>query len=251
MPIAPATRKAPAAAGGERSVGHSASRAMSRVAPMPRTTPAAPPTRLSAVASTRNWKRMWRARAPTARRTPISRVRSVTDTSMMFMIPMPPTRSDTDATLSSRFVITALALVEERADLPLGLGDGVGGRGRGEDHVDRAQDLRAEDAALGGRERHDDDVVLVLAPPGLPLAGEDADHLEGHVLHPDDGADRVLARLEEVIDHRLPEERDRIGARLVLLVEEATRGDGPGAHLRVGGRHALRRRRPVLVAVDH
>ena len=35
--------------------------------------------------------------APIAMRTPISRVRSVTDTSMMFMIPIPPTRSDTPA----------------------------------------------------------------------------------------------------------------------------------------------------------
>ena len=30
-------------------------------------------------------------------RMPISRVRSVTDTSMMFMMPMPPTTSDTEA----------------------------------------------------------------------------------------------------------------------------------------------------------
>ncbi len=35
--------------------------------------------------------------APTAMRMPISRVRSVTDTSMMFMTPMPPTTSDTSA----------------------------------------------------------------------------------------------------------------------------------------------------------
>jgi hypothetical protein len=33
-----------------------------------------------------------------ARRKPISRVRSVTDTSMTFIMPMPPTRSDTLAT---------------------------------------------------------------------------------------------------------------------------------------------------------
>ena len=32
-------------------------------------------------------------RAPMALRTPISRVRSVTDTSMMFITPMPPTSS--------------------------------------------------------------------------------------------------------------------------------------------------------------
>ena len=45
---------------------------------------------------------MSRPRAPTARRIPISRVLSVTDTSMMFMIPIPPTRRDTAATLASR-----------------------------------------------------------------------------------------------------------------------------------------------------
>ena len=36
-------------------------------------------------------------RAPIARRTPISRVRSSTLASMMFMIPMPPTSSEIDA----------------------------------------------------------------------------------------------------------------------------------------------------------
>ena len=37
---------------------------------------------------------MSRRRAPMALRMPISRVRSVTVTSMMFMIPMPPTTSE-------------------------------------------------------------------------------------------------------------------------------------------------------------
>ena len=37
---------------------------------------------------------MSRLRAPIAMRMPISRVRSVTDTSMIFMMPMPPTRSE-------------------------------------------------------------------------------------------------------------------------------------------------------------
>ena len=40
---------------------------------------------------------MSRRRAPTARRTPISRVRSSTLASMMFMMPMPPTSSEIDA----------------------------------------------------------------------------------------------------------------------------------------------------------
>jgi len=48
-----------------------------------------PPSSESTTASTRNWARMCRGGA-TAARMPISRVRSPTLTSMMFMIPMPP-----------------------------------------------------------------------------------------------------------------------------------------------------------------
>ena len=48
-------------------------------------------------------------RAPIARRTPISRVRSSTEASMMFMMPMPPTSSEMPAMapitmLNSRWV---------------------------------------------------------------------------------------------------------------------------------------------------
>ena len=42
--------------------------------------------------------------APSAMRMPISRVRSVTLTSMMFMMPMPPTRRLTPAMLASSIV---------------------------------------------------------------------------------------------------------------------------------------------------
>ena len=45
---------------------------------------------------------MSRARAPTAMRMPISRVRSVTLTSMMFMMPMPPTSSEIAAMDASK-----------------------------------------------------------------------------------------------------------------------------------------------------
>ena len=48
---------------------------------------------------------MSRPRAPMAMRRPISRVRSVTDTSMMFMMPMPPTMSETDAIAASSIVM--------------------------------------------------------------------------------------------------------------------------------------------------
>jgi len=46
---------------------------------------------VSRIASSRNWVRIALRGAPRAFRTPISRVRSVTATSMMFMIPIPPT----------------------------------------------------------------------------------------------------------------------------------------------------------------
>ena len=49
--------------------------------------------------------------APSALRRPISRVRSDTDTSMMFMTPMPPTSSDSAAMPPSRIVSVLLTEV--------------------------------------------------------------------------------------------------------------------------------------------
>ena len=65
---------------------------MALVIQYPKAAPKRPPPMLRTVASATNWKRMSRRFAPIALRMPISRVRSVTDTSMMFMIPMPPTK---------------------------------------------------------------------------------------------------------------------------------------------------------------
>ncbi len=95
-----------------------------------------PPANDRVSASTRNCARMLRGLAPTAMRTPISRVRSVTDTSMMFMMPMPPTRSETAAMLASSVVSVlvpcswALAIsvrlrIEKSSSVP-----GRGGAGR-------------------------------------------------------------------------------------------------------------------------
>ena len=57
----------------------------------PASTPITPPIAESAIVSARNCASMSRARAPTALRMPISRVRSFTAINMMFMITMPPT----------------------------------------------------------------------------------------------------------------------------------------------------------------
>ncbi len=77
--------------------------------PTPSSIPSIPPTNDRLTASARNWRRMSRVRAPTARRRPISLVRSVTETSMMFMMPMPPTSRLTEATLIRRpFMVWAI-----------------------------------------------------------------------------------------------------------------------------------------------
>ncbi len=73
--------------------------------------PTTPPAAASVTASTRNCVRMSLVFAPAACRSPISRVRSVTDTSMMFMMPIPPTMSETDAMAASRIDITRRGLL--------------------------------------------------------------------------------------------------------------------------------------------
>ena len=67
--------------------------------------PMTPPSAASTTASIRNCSSTSRSSAPIASRMPISRVRSVTLTSMMFMMPMPPTSRLTAATAPSSVVM--------------------------------------------------------------------------------------------------------------------------------------------------
>ena len=62
-----------------------------RLPMVPKIMPTMPPMPQSIPDSMRNWATMLLRWAPRLRRMPISRVRSVTVTSMMFMMPMPPT----------------------------------------------------------------------------------------------------------------------------------------------------------------
>ena len=71
----------------------------------PRARPITPPTAVSMIASSVNCSRMSRLRAPMALRTPISRVRSVTETSMMFITPTPPTIKPTLETANMKMKI--------------------------------------------------------------------------------------------------------------------------------------------------
>src|SRR5579863_5865775 len=70
----------------------------------PARTPSSPPITDSSVASLRNCARITPGVAPMALRMPISRVRSVTVTSMMLVMPMPPTSSEIAATAPSSTV---------------------------------------------------------------------------------------------------------------------------------------------------
>ena len=67
--------------------------------------PSTPPSEVRNAASIRNWKRISARRAPSALRTPISRVRSVTEIDMIAITPMPPTISAIDEmTISAKNV---------------------------------------------------------------------------------------------------------------------------------------------------
>src|SRR5215217_601656 len=96
-PTATLTPKARATDQPVMAAGIGENRPTSRAAPMPSRIPAIPPLTVRATASSRNWRSTSRVRAPTALRSPISRVRSDTLTSMMFITPTPPTTSEMPA----------------------------------------------------------------------------------------------------------------------------------------------------------
>ena len=77
--------------------------------------PIMPPKEDKTTASTRNCIITSLSSAPMARRVPISFVRSVTETNMMFIIPIPPTRRLTAATALRRAVniLVVLASIED------------------------------------------------------------------------------------------------------------------------------------------
>lgn len=66
--------------------------------------PIKPPIKLRVIDSARNCNNTSFVLAPTDIRIPISRVRSVTETSIMFIIPIPPTIKETPAIAPSRSV---------------------------------------------------------------------------------------------------------------------------------------------------
>jgi len=79
----------------------------------PESTPITPPMAESMIVSARNCRSMSRDRAPTALRMPISRVRSFTAISMMFMITMPPTTMPIATTAGTTANSTAVSCFQK------------------------------------------------------------------------------------------------------------------------------------------
>ena len=82
---------------------------MARAISAPNTVPMTPPNMERTTDSVRIWVRMSRRLAPRAFRNPISRVRSLTAISMMFMITIPPTSSESATTPTSTAKMPAVA----------------------------------------------------------------------------------------------------------------------------------------------
>src|SRR5437870_659623 len=87
--------------------------ATSPASAMPAARPSTPPTSESVTDSARNWRRMARRVAPSDLRIPISRVRSVTLMSMMFMITMPPTTMPMATTAGTTVKMTRVRLCQK------------------------------------------------------------------------------------------------------------------------------------------
>src|SRR5579871_4364254 len=110
---------------------------ISSESPEPKITPRIPPTALRVTASIKNWRRMLLRLAPMALRTPISLVRSVTLTSMMFITPMPPTRRPMEEITNIRRKIMKLIFLLMFVISSIGLlvgGIGVKTDGRDNEH---------------------------------------------------------------------------------------------------------------------
>ena len=104
MPVTAHTRKERMMDDCEINVGHCSITVTILDALIPINTPNKPPAILIAIASIRNCSKISIPLAPTDILNPISLVRSVTDTSMIFIIPMPPITSDMPAMTASKTV---------------------------------------------------------------------------------------------------------------------------------------------------
>src|SRR5881397_2146892 len=209
----------------------------------PSPTPIIPPMALRTTASTRNCRRMCRRLAPTAMRMPISRVRSVTETNKIFMIPIPPTSSEMDGTANNSSFMDSLVLVHDLSHLLRGFGREITG-------PDGPQELGAHDLPLGSGEGYEHHIILIVSPCVIPFGVERAYNLKRHVLDPNRGAHGIFSWLEQVLEDGIPQKR-HFGGRVHLgLGKELSTQGSPSADDQVVWRYAVDRREPVFVLVN-
>ena len=116
-------------------------------------------------------------------------------------------------------------------------------------NINRRDVLIAGDAALHRLQRHEDDVVLILAEAGIALRRQDADDGTGNLANADSGADRISA-LEKRGGGGGAEDADGAAGADLAVGEGTPAGDGPIAGDEVavvGAGHLLR---VIEVAVD-
>ena len=205
--------------------------AISFASAAPAATPKPAPMMASVVDSARNWRMMSRRLAPSALRTPISRVRSATATSMMFMITIEPTISPIAGSAMparTRYPWILRQNASAESCVCSEKSSGTPGRRRCRIRITwRAisitptiscslaawtvmppMDLEAVHQPVhGGLVGHDDELVH-RDPEGTPLFVGDADHRVRQVADPElapdggDGGEEVLADLLADDHHR-------------------------------------------------
>ena len=239
---------------------------------IPSSTPRAPPMRPSTDASTRNWRRITSRRGAEALRRPISRMRSVTETNMMFMTPIPPTRSEMPATPASRMVsvrstevaveindcsdvmvksalvgfVIAVELQEEMVRFLVGGGQVRRRAGLDGDRADRIAGRPTEDALGAGGDRDDQPVSSGSEVPDdddVPVEVSTPTTVSGHSVDID-GLPQRIGAAEELGCRRGTEHGDGRVIGYVLVVEKSALGEGATPDGEPGGSRALHRGRP-------
>ena len=108
-----------------------------------------------------------------------------------------------------------------------------------------------EHLSLGGFERDQDHVILILAVAGLSLHRKDADHAEREIFHPDFRAHRVLVLAEQIGSHGLPQQADRSGVSHIIVGEGAAPLHRPVTDFQIVGRRSGDAGAPVTITAHY
>src|ERR1051325_1788005 len=179
----------------------------------PAMSPATPPDSDNVTASAKNCRRMSRRDAPSAFRIPISRVRSVTLMSMMFMITMPPTITPIPATIGTTSKMTLVSFAQNAMrPSPVSIvkslsaprrSHALGGRHLDRDHHRLPPPIHRLERA----ERQHDEAVPRLPQHGA-FARDHALHQQLDAADTDRPADGGLGVAEELLGDVVAEHRD-------------------------------------------